>query len=145
MNRNRDDQLQQLADKLSLIQRFIYGKFSHRIDPLTPVLIKVIRIIGKRHEVNIKYIAEYLSITSGAATQHITALEAMGAVQRTISKHDRREIVVSLTEKGTELNNQIKQTTHEILGEVFAPLTEAELEKLIELITKVSNKYNKVN
>jgi DNA-binding MarR family transcriptional regulator len=80
-------------------------------------------------------------ITSGAATQHIAALEKIGAVTRVTNEQDRREVIVQLTEKGNGLYAQIKQNRISLLQEIFTGLDDAELRTLIALITKATKKY----
>jgi DNA-binding MarR family transcriptional regulator len=137
----RHQQLQQLADRFSVLHKAILTKYGGPIAPMSPVLSKTVMIIGSEEQVNIKHIAALLMITSGAATQHVAALEETGMVKRAMGLQDRREIMVKLTPAGQKVYQEIQVRSRKILQEVFKDLTAKELTELLALMTKVSNTY----
>ncbi len=141
---DREKQLGQLGERFSLIAKAMHGKYGSALVCTTPVLDKVILIIGAEKQINIKHISELLLVTSGAATQHVTALEELGIISRHVGQEDRREISVRLTDKGAEMYRQIKVNYLQALGEAFADLDAVELQALLELMTKASNKYRTI-
>lgn len=108
---------------------------------ITPALDKVMVIIDHEKHVNIKDIARVLSISSGAATQHVEALEKLGHVQRQANPDDKREIFVTLTPEGKKVYEGIMQRRRELLCEVFGPLSDEELAQFAALITKIKDNY----
>lgn len=141
MTDNRNKQLERLGDLFSLMHKAILSKYGGSVAPITPVLSKVLMIVGSEQEVNIKRIAELLQVTSGAATQHVAALEEVGVVKRVPGKSDRRESKVILTSQGEIMYREIKLKSLEILGDVFQSLSDEELETMITVMTKVSSTY----
>jgi len=138
---NRDAQLQKLADQFSLVRKAMVTKYGGRMVHMTPVLSKVLMIVGSEKQVNIKRLAALLLVTSGAATQHVAALEEAGSVKRSMSPQDRREIIVQLTPEGHKMYQEIRKKSHLVLREVFKDLDRAELNTFIQLMGKLSSKY----
>jgi DNA-binding MarR family transcriptional regulator len=112
---------------------------------ITPALDKVMVIIGFEKRVNIKDIAHVLSISSGAATQHVEALEKLGNVERHANPNDKREIFVTLTPEGKKAYQNIMRARRELLSEVFSPLSDEELAQFAALITKIKDNYGQEN
>ena len=135
---DRNKRLRQLADQLGMIHKTILTKYSGPVAPMTPVLSKVVMIVGSEKSVNIKRIATLLMISSGAATQHVAALEETDIVKRVMSQEDRREIIVNLTPQGKTLYKTIHTKSLAILGAVFKELDDSELEVLVALVAKVN-------
>jgi DNA-binding MarR family transcriptional regulator len=138
---DHNELLIQLGKTFSMIGKEIHHQHGDDLTCLTPALDQVLIITATQEAVNVKQIAALLMITSGAATQHIAALEKIGAVTRVTNEQDRREVIVQLTEKGNGLYAQIKQNRISLLQEIFTGLDDAELRTLIALITKATKKY----
>lgn len=109
---------------------------------LTPALDHVLAIIGLHVACNVKQIAQTLQITSGAAAQHITSLEADGLCRRRTNPEDHRETLVELTEQGRHVVRKLRAKHRRILEEVFSDLNDVELGTLVQLTSKASHKYN---
>jgi DNA-binding MarR family transcriptional regulator len=103
----------------------------------------VIVVIGKEGDIGIKQLAQCLKVTSGAATQHVDALEKAGILSRQLNSDDRREVIVGLTDKGKKTFLKINQDKARILRELFNGLSDTELQILVSLFEKVSRKYIK--
>lgn len=75
-----------------------------------------------------------------AVTGIVDRLEERGLVQRQRDPHDRRSVVVCLTEKGKTLLSQIKAERQQTLEEIFKVLTPEErafLNSVLEKLTRV--------
>lgn len=131
----------ELGESFTAIGKEIKLKYGDDLTCVTPALDKVLAIAGSQETLNVKHIARLLSITSGAATQHIDALEKIGAVSRIPNEKDRREIIIQLTPKGESMYQKIQDNHVTLLEEVFEGLEDSELEELVRLITKASTKY----
>ncbi len=134
-------QFQELSSLFTRLGKGIHDEFGHQSVCGSSVLDKTLRIVGTEDTVNIKRIAALLMITSGAATQHVVALEALGLVQRSHGREDRREINVSLTKKGQQAYSKIQTVTLHILQSVFADFDETEITQFNRLLTKAAKKY----
>lgn len=123
----------------------VIGKQMHDqqigITDYSPVQNYVINYIGLAGSMNVKELAKLMHVTSGAATQHLDTLEQSGAITRTINPDNRREVVVSLSPKGVEINNRIRKAKRHMLQELCSDLSEPERKTLVELVEKISRKY----
>lgn len=129
----------QLGDRLAQTGRRIWARYDDNAACLTPALDKVISIIGVSDSaVTVKQIAHFLLISPGAATQHITALEAQGAIVRTVSTKDRREVIVHLTPQGRALLTRIHAKRLLRYEDIFGNLNDDELQTLVELLAKAN-------
>jgi DNA-binding MarR family transcriptional regulator len=109
----------------------------------SPAQNHVLIIIGLRGDIGTKQLAETLLVTSGAATQHVDALEKAGFVTRQISASDRRGVVIRLTESGQQAYHEIRAKKVQLLRKLFAELSDDELRTLVNLIEKVAIKFHK--
>jgi DNA-binding MarR family transcriptional regulator len=137
-----DNLLNQLGDTFFSMAKNMKLQGGNELTCLTPALDKLVLIIGSQGEVNIKHMSTMLSITPGAVTQQITALEKEGAISRVINDMDRREIIVRLTAHGEDLFKTIKVNHLRLLENMFSGLDDNDLKTLVDLITKASNKHS---
>lgn len=133
----------QLSESLSRAGRKVWARYDDNYTCLTPALDKVLAIIASPPDgpVTVKQLAHFLLISPGAATQHITALEAENAVVRVAGTKDRRETMVRLTPHGHELYDCIRAKRLLLYEDVFGGLDDAELQTLINLLTKASQHH----
>jgi DNA-binding MarR family transcriptional regulator len=109
----------------------------------SPAQNHVLMIMCMQGEMGIKQLAEFLNVTSGAATQHVDALEKAGLVDREVNTSNRREVVIKVTDKGKRAFQEIRAEKTKALSKLFGDLNDGELKTLVDLIEKVSQKYVK--
>jgi DNA-binding MarR family transcriptional regulator len=85
-------------------------------------------------------IAEYLSITVGAATSLIDKLEEQGWIERVRSLEDRRIIYVQLTPSGMDKMLKLRERFSDQALLVFGEVPEEKLQQL-ELEVRTMEKY----
>jgi DNA-binding MarR family transcriptional regulator len=139
---DHENLLKQLGDSFFNIAKRIKLQQGDALTCLTPALDKTILIVGTQGNINVKHISTLLSITPGATTQHITALEKENAIRRVINNKDRREIIVCLTAHGKELFEKIKINQLKLMEKMFSGLNDNDLQILVGLITKASINNN---
>ena len=108
-------------------------------------LDNVITVLGKLEPVTIMALAKALGTTSGAATQHVIALDERGLVVRRPNESDRRETLVSLTASGDRAHKKILRKQSDVMGQIFDQFSDNELMQFSQLIQKLTsaNKGNK--
>jgi DNA-binding MarR family transcriptional regulator len=104
----------------------------------SPAQSHVLMIVGAQGNMGIKQLATMLCVTSGAATQHVGALEKAGLLVREISTTDRREVVLKITETGKDTYQRLRRNKTQVLRKVFRKLSDDELQALVGLVEKVS-------
>jgi DNA-binding MarR family transcriptional regulator len=77
-----------------------------------------------------------MMVTNGNITGLVARLEEQGLVRRRTSPHDRRSQFVSLTAAGRRTFRTIASTHADWIAEMFAGLSDAELEPLMRLLAK---------
>jgi DNA-binding MarR family transcriptional regulator len=112
-------------------------------ETVTPALKQVLMVIGSEPTSNIKQLAKMLQITSGAVTQQVAALEKLGALERTMSDQDRREVLITVTPKGFKIYRQLREHMLKMLDSAFSTLTDDELDQFVQLMTKANTKQVK--
>jgi DNA-binding MarR family transcriptional regulator len=86
---------------------------------------------------SIKYFAELLRVSTGAATQMVDSLTAKGFVERFSSQKDGRSVNVRLTEVGREKFRIIKTAYLERLSGILDAVSDEQLDKLLEATEQV--------
>lgn len=84
-------------------------------------------------------IASHIGITSGAVTGMTDKLVNMGFITRERSEEDRRVVLFSITEKGRETVNQIREARGAWFREYLCELTEEEMGEAIEVFAKLKS------
>ena len=98
-----------------------------KLDPSTWLRIETMKFIADHDEPKMKDVADYLSITAPSATSLVSGLIKSGLVTGRTDRLDRRASRLMLTRKGkTELKAAFVRGV-QILGGLFAALSEAEL------------------
>lgn len=82
-------------------------------------------------------IAEKMSHTMAAASGLVDRLEGLGYVRREVSEDDRRRVLVSITDKGAELVERIRQDMIHNLGEIMATLSPGEQRMWLQIYEKI--------
>jgi DNA-binding MarR family transcriptional regulator len=137
---NRNELISRLENSLMTL-----GKEMHHeqinLNDCSPAQNHALMAIVFSGSIGVKQLAQILRVTSGAATQHISALEKAGLITRSINPDSRREVVIEATDKGLEAVKAIRQVKSRALSQLFKALDDSELYTLVGLVEKVSNKY----
>ncbi len=92
----------------------------------------VLNVLWERGQDTIGSIAERLALESSTVTPLVKRLEQAGLVERRRNPADERQVVVTLTSAGTEM-----QARSDCLGELLFKAAGLPVEKLIELNREV--------
>jgi DNA-binding MarR family transcriptional regulator len=98
-------------------------------------LLKLISINGQ-HQVG--EVAEFLGVSSPAASKNIDKLERLGLVTRTPSTGDRRATLLSANQKGRELVRRYEAMKADRLAPILARFKPAEIDQLSHLLERFS-------
>lgn len=106
---------------------------------LNPTEFAVLELLYQRGDQPIQVIGKKALISSSSITYVVDKLEQKEFVVRKACPEDRRVTYASLTSLGTTLVEQIFPPYEKKLEEIFGQLTEADMNKMIELLKKVEN------
>jgi MarR family transcriptional regulator, organic hydroperoxide resistance regulator len=121
-------------------ERLVFPRIP-RLDPnldLNPSDGHVIGILGKLGPSTMTVLAQSLHLPLSTATHRIDKLVTRGLVGRNRSETDRRIVAVSLTPLGLQLHGHMQTFHQEVAAQILKPLSAAEQEQLIQLLTKIN-------
>ena len=98
----------------------------------------VIEAIGTEEPKNMSTIARLLSVTVGTLTIAMNSLVKKGYVIRQRGTADRREVYISLSEKGRGAYEHHARFHRTMIDSVSKELTPEQLELLVETLTKLN-------
>jgi DNA-binding MarR family transcriptional regulator len=100
-------------------------------------VLATLRRSGHPYQLTPTQLFNSLMLTSGAITNRLDRLENVGLIKRTPNPHDRRGILVTLTQQGIELMDRAYPTHIANEHQILASLTISEREVLTELLRKI--------
>src|SRR5581483_7998401 len=130
---SRQQLLQSVIENTAAIQRIVATNRDQYLMSLglNRAQLEALLLINKQ-SLSIKYFAELLRISSGAATQMVDSLAAKGFVERFASPRDGRSVNVRLTENGQKKFSTIKNTYLERLSSILAAVSDKQLDRLLD-------------
>ena len=131
---------EQLCFSLYNAQRQVNRYYSNKIFKkynITYPQYLVLSILWDESPVNVKKLVTELSLDTGTISPLLKRMEANNLIVRTRSELDQREVFISLTDKSTEMKDDLYQVT-EIIHEV-SQFTEEERRCYSTLLNKLIN------
>jgi DNA-binding MarR family transcriptional regulator len=107
---------------------------------ITHSQLLVLHLVKKNKIIRIKDLANFLDITSSAATQIVNGLVDKGLLMRKRNPDDRRTLKIELSEKSKNQFDSIKNKSFNTLYSLFNVLDNDELLKYCELNDKIASK-----
>ncbi|MGY4689973.1 MarR family winged helix-turn-helix transcriptional regulator [Salibacterium sp. K-3] len=104
---------------------------------LNPNAFAVLELLYHKGRQPIQHIGKRILITSGSMTYVIDKLEKQELLTRERCPNDRRVIYAVITEKGTDLMDEIFPKHAARIQELFSILTEGEKQQLIPMLKKL--------
>lgn len=98
---------------------------------------QAILVLKKEEEVSMSEMAEHLCITTAAATSLVDHLVKQKLVERRRSVKDRRVVRVSLTPRGREVLDGVKDEMYRLILSVMEKLAPRERRTWVELYEKI--------
>ncbi len=127
----------QLCFPLYACSKEIVRKYKPYLDELELTYTQYITmmVLWDKKEMNVKELGECLYLDSGTLTPLLKKLEAKGYLQRTRSKSDERNLIISITESGEQLKDKAVIVPQKV-GQCVN-LSEKEVVELYRLLYKV--------
>ncbi|MET3808076.1 DNA-binding MarR family transcriptional regulator [Nakamurella sp. UYEF19] len=106
---------------------------------LTPAQERMLRLVSRGDAPwRMGELAARMGIVPRSATSLVDALEQTGLVLRAIDPDNRRSILVTLTDRGKDVQREMSQARAEAGEQLFAQLDDSERALLAELLDKVA-------
>lgn len=100
-------------------------------------VLAALRRSGPPFALSASGLSRLVTLSSGAMTHRIDRLEVMGLVQRRDTPHDRRGVLIALTEKGRALIDEAAPTRLEHARSLLAALDPEEQRTLADLLRRL--------
>ena len=104
---------------------------------------RILMTLFKKGSMTQRELQEILEITSASLSETLAKVEADGLVKRAKSEKDKRQIDLSLTEKGNEEAKGIEAENDLMAEELLCELTAEEEVQLFYLLDKLAEKWTK--
>lgn len=125
------------------------GLITDEFSDITYNDMHVIEAIGQTEPKKMSQIAKELSITTGSLTKAVNSLEKKRYVQRKRSKHDKRVVHISLTERGRKAYRHHEQFHEDMIAFVLDHVDDEEsvvLQRALEnLMNYFQQKYQQIS
>lgn len=95
-------------------------------------------VLWENKNINVKKLGECLYLNSGTLTPLLKKLETKGYIERKRSKEDERNLNISITKKGEELQEKALNVPKELAKELN--LEPKEVEELYKILYKILEK-----
>jgi DNA-binding MarR family transcriptional regulator len=129
-------QLDQVARRLREIQRMTVNEVN-----LTPPQFQTLRLLWERDGQPFKDLAAAIGCTRPTMTGVVDTLEKNGLVRREPNPHDRRSVLVILTEMGKDLEGCTPDLEH-MYASCCSGLSELEFQQLGLLLERLDSTLN---
>ena len=111
-----------------------YRPFLDKLD-LTYTQYITMMVLWENKELNVKTLGNILLLDSGTLTPLLKKLETKGYINRIKNDKDERNLVITITKKGEDLKEEVKDIPHEISKCV--KLSKEEAKTLYKLLYKM--------
>jgi DNA-binding MarR family transcriptional regulator len=99
--------------------------------------LSALRRSGAPYELSPSQMSEHLMVTSGGLSLMLDRLERAGLVRRRPNEHDRRSVLVSLTDDGLQTINEAMTLHARVEQEIVSGLSARESTQLAQLLAKL--------
>ncbi|WP_434778921.1 MarR family winged helix-turn-helix transcriptional regulator [Neisseria sp. Ec49-e6-T10] len=104
--------------------------------------MRVLSILqNNNNAMNQRDLLEILNVRSASLSELLGKLEHRHLIERNRDAQDKRNIVIFLTEQGSEAVKAIKAVKQDSASTMFATLSQSEREQLAELLQKVNHSF----
>lgn len=111
---------------------------------LNPTEFAVLELLYNNGDQPIQVIGKKVLISSGSITYVVDKLEQKKFVVRKACPEDRRVSYAAITDHGRAFMNQIFPQYETKIDEIFEQLAHEDIDKVIELLKRVGNKFVKL-
>lgn len=106
---------------------------------VTPSQMRAVRVLSHHGGVRSSELAQLLRITPRSVTEVVDALEAKGLASRAPDPSDRRATLVSLTDRGRELSEEVRRARGVESEKLFDRLSPTDRNHLTRILRKLQD------
>ena len=106
---------------------------------LTPVQLRLLKFIGECEAGNAKYLAVQMRVSQATVTALLDKLEQRDMIERTVSRYDRRQKMISLTPKGRQAIEEAPDPIQRLFASRFEGLSDWEQSMLLASTERIAS------
>lgn len=125
-------QVKQLSDRT--FEKILKTK---GIDEFNGAQGRILYILWNNNDLSIKQISKFTNLAKTTLTAMLERMELQGLIKRTISKEDKREIIVSLTDKAKELKENYLDVSKQMEKIFYKNFTDKQIENFENTLKKI--------
>ncbi len=135
--------LSEFADKLNEIMPVISRSFFKMLfndvlkGKITAPQLFILCFLSRQKEAKMTDIANFLEVSTAAATGIINRLVKLGYVQRVYDEADRRIIRIKLNAKGEEFVNKINSQKKQRIVDIFGKISDKERDEYLRILMRI--------
>lgn len=125
-------QVKQLSDRT--FEKILKTK---GIDEFNGAQGRILYILWNNNNLSIKQISKFTKLAKTTLTAMLERMELQCLIKRTISKEDKREIIVSLTDKAKELKENYLDVSKQMEKIFYKNFTDKQIENFENTLKKI--------
>lgn len=133
-------QVKQLSDRT--FERILKAK---GVDEFNGAQGRILYILWNNNNISIKQISKFTKLAKTTLTAMLERMEMQGLIKRTVSQEDKREIIVSLTDKAKTLQTDFLDVTRQMEEIFYKNFTEKQIENFENTLKKIIENLEKDN
>lgn len=142
-----DLQINSAVSKISLIHTLSADFLSRRLkekgfDEFASSHGNILFQLSKNEKIKMKQLAEKINRDKSTTTVLVRKLESLGLVKEEPDLNDKRNKIISLTEKGKEYNQITSEISKELIDTFYKDFTDSEKEKLWAFLCRIEKNFS---
>jgi len=130
----------EVMETIPLVMQFLRTQMrSHSSSDLSVPQFRALTFLNRHPGASLSDLADHLGVTRATASAVTDRLVQRGLVDRRERPEERRHVVLSLTQAGSEYLQQVRQTTRSHIAKMFASLSEEQLRCIVEGLVVLSD------
>lgn len=132
-----------LEDRVSFLTHRINARLQQVCNPVIfPYKLdlyssRIIVALAEKGPMRVGELVDLMALPQSTMSHQLKRLEKDGYVLRTRSQSDNRTVVITLTERGTEVAETCNRLSDSVMSSISEELSEEELEQLSQLLQRV--------
>jgi len=109
---------------------------------ITFEMLQVMRCLGRKDNINQQELANQVQKDKSSLSYLLNNMEKRNLISRIEDKNDKRNKLITLTEQGTSINDQIRSAIDSIYQKVEQTMDAKKLENCVESMKEISRIIN---
>ncbi len=112
---------------------------------VTPQKVYVLELLEMDKKITMNELSKGMNLDSSAVSTLVSRMEKKLLLKRTHGTEDRRTVYVQLTQLGHDEREHLRLKTGELTDDIRKNISQADMEKLQEIVTKISDNHKRLH